>query len=208
MNITMPAAQVCWLLIVTSGPESDALIACCVGAGLAVEPIAPAHGRYRLQGPALTLQALAEEVAHVAGWSLAVEQAPADSIQLTGALAPAAPHRRTTMVHGIGDAFRMVRAAVDRRLSVVPVGLNRWAVSGSTASQIAWLTEAQRLSVADVLSAWNLTPESAAAEDAGLQVSVPITVNIAMPARRTETTAIERDAAGNIARVEQVESDA
>ena len=104
-------------------------------------------------------------------------------------------------LHGTGDACRQLRLAIDANLQVAPVGLNRWAISGRTSALMAWAADAWCKPVDEMLTLFNLTPADVEAEDAAAGVTVPITITL--PDTRTTTTAITRNAAGDIVRVDQ-----
>jgi hypothetical protein len=208
MNITLPASVLTYELRGEAGPALDCLLACLIGAGVTVSPIEPTT-RYRLTGDRTLLDAFGPEVARIGEWwRLAIEEPPAGAVQLSADVAPAAPWRRTTYVHGIADAYSHVRAAIDAGLQVRAGGVNRWAVTGTTAAQLAWLARVQGVSADEVLQAWRLTPEAAAAEDQGHTTTVAVTVpvTVTLPARKTVTN-VERNADGDIVRAVAVESD-
>ena len=66
---------------------------------------------------------------------------------------------------------------------------------------MAWAADAWCKPVDEMLTLFNLTPADVEAEDAAAGVTVPITITL--PDTRTTTTAITRNAAGDIVRVDQ-----
>ncbi|MBX3601026.1 MAG: hypothetical protein KF863_10400 [Rubrivivax sp.] len=197
-TVRMPAAAVRWALTGPAGPTMDTLIAALIGAGADVESIA-AGTAYRVDGREPVLSTLADELEKLEGFALAIEQAPADTVRVSSALAPA-EFRRSVVVHGIGAAFGMVARAVDRGLQVRTIGVNRWRVAGRTADLLAWLVDVvHQKPLADVLALHGWTAEAVAAEDQ------PPTVRVDLPQRRVETQFIERDAEGNLVKVVQTE---
>lgn len=202
-SILMPPAAVRWELSGPAGIHVDEIVSLAIGSGCTVEPI-EAGTRYRLAGDPVLLAALAEQVAKVDGFALALEAPPKDVIRVTGKVRPARDYRRVTYVHG--PAFAMVARAVDAHLDVGTVGVLRWSVTGPSSVQSQWLADAKGVSVADALALWQVTPEQIALEDASLSVSVPI--RIELPARRTTTQSIVRNPDGDIVRVDSIEQDA
>ena len=183
---------------------TDLLTAACVDAGHTVEGIAPGVA-YRVIGDYGRLQALAEQVNALDGYSLGVEQPPPDAVHLVGTLAPPRPFRRTIVVHGRGAAYSYVARAIDMRLPVVAVGPCRWSVTGRTADLLAWLSEhVHGTTVDEALKLHGLTIESARAEDHDLPI-VPV-IKVQLPAR-VRTTKIKRDDDGSIVDVLQREDD-
>ena len=79
-TVTLPAAVVRWRLDGPAGPALDTLTAGLIGAGVAVEPIAPGAA-YRLAGPRELLEVLADELAGAEGFTLAHELPPTDLTQ-------------------------------------------------------------------------------------------------------------------------------
>lgn len=201
LRFSATPARLCWELTATPGAALDSFLATAAMAGILVEPISP-NARYRLIGDYRLLEGLAAQLAeHIEAWSLAIEQAPTDTIRFTSKLAPASPYRRTVFVHGVGDAFRQLRLAIDACLEVSTVGLCRWAITGKTAALVAWCAQAWGRSIPEMLTLWQLTPADVEAEDAPLGVTVPVTITL--PDTRTTTTAIVRNPAGDIVRVDQ-----
>ena len=183
---------------------TDLLVAACVDAGHTVEGIAPGVA-YRIIGDFERLQTLADQVNALEGFTLGVEQPPADAVHLVGTLAPQRPFRRTVTVHGRGTAYSLVARAIDMRLPVVAVGPCRWSVTGRTADLLAFLSEhVHHVSVDEVLKLWNLTVDSARAEDVDLP-AIPV-IKVQLPAR-VRTTKIKRDDDGSIVDVLQHEED-
>lgn len=178
--ISMPHAEVRYELRGIPGPALDLLVARSVGAGLHVEPI-EAGARYRLNGDRGLMAALADEVAKVEGYSMAIETPDPNDLNLsnTGA-APRAGYARTTYVQGSHtSAVGLVVRAIDAGLSVGPAGHFRYAVTGPTATQMQVLAEAQGVTLDEVLALWHLTPQQVAAEDAATALPVHLTVSMA-----------------------------
>ena len=196
-SVTLPAAVVRWRLDGLAGPALDTLIAGLIGAGVAVEPIAPGTA-YRLTGPAELLDVLAAELAGAEGFTLAHELPPKDLTRVSTLLAPPHSPVRSFIVHG---APASAARAIDRGLAVTSEGVGRWRVAGSTAALFEWQAETHDKTVDEVLAMFGLTAEMAAAEDA----PTGPTVNVTLPDRQT-TSQIARDAAGNITQIIQLES--
>ncbi len=209
-NVSAPPVLSCLELKAPPGAALDALLAVLTCGGFSIEALAPIGDRYRITGTALILEALAKEFTKqlaeksIAGWSLAPEVAPTSTIGYTAEVAPAAPFRRTVLLHGMSDdAFRHHRLAIDARLQVAPKGVFRWAIAGRTSALMAWMAEACGKPIEEVLTIWNLTPDDVTAEDTPAPVVVHVPVTVTLPATRTTTTAIQRNAAGEIIRVDQ-----
>lgn len=204
--VTLPAVARRYVLTGPAGPQVDQLVAQLIGAGAAVETIAPGT-RYRLDGPEGLLDALAGELAPFEGYGVVLELPPVDVIRIGSTLAPAQPYRRSVTVHGTGTAHSYVARALDNGLAVATVGINRWSITGRTAALVAWLAAVWNKTPDEVLAIEHWTPESVAAEDAPLPVSVdlpPIQVDVNLPVRQT-TSSITRDGAGDIRTILQLE---
>lgn len=209
-SVTLPAAVVHWRLDGPAGPALDTLTAGLIGAGVTVEAITPGTA-YRLTGPAELLTVLTGELSGIEGFTLAHELPPIEVVRMGSSLAPSHPFKRSVTVHGTGGAAPFVARAIDRALSVVSVGINRWSVSGRTSELVAWLSVVYGKTPEEVLSLQGWSPESIAAEDSPngpeITVNVPTpTVHVTLPDRRTTST-IGRDSTGNIVSVVQLESD-
>lgn len=200
------SAVVHWHLHGPAGAEMDVLIATMLASGMSIECVS-AGTDYRVEnGPRVA--ALAEQIGGrlEGGFSLAIEE-PADGvISVTSKVTPLRPPRRTVHVEGKGEAIPFVARAVDAGLSVTCAGKSRWAISGRSETLMKWLaTHVHQTTLDATLKAWGLTPDSLAAEDA--DAGAPV-VKVVLPERRTTTTTIERNAAGDISRVVQLEKDA
>lgn len=200
------SATVCWRL---DGPAGhlDTFVAALIDCGFTVEVITVGTA-YRVTGDATRLQAIADQLGEAGGEiKLGIEIAPTDVVNLRGTLAPARPFRRSVIIHGSGPAFGYVARAIDSgTLTVASVGQCRFEVRGRTADLLVWLSEhVHHRTIDEVLSKWNMTVESARAEDVDLP-PVP-TINIVMPSRKKETTHIKRNDDGEIISVEQIETD-
>lgn len=192
---------ICWELKALPGPELDVFLSFVSLGGIQIEPISPSQSRYRLTGDKSILEGFAAYVEKThEGWSLAIEQPPGLATEYSAKVAPSSPYRRTIYLHGMVEGARHLRMAIDASLQVTPVGIFRWAVTGRTAALMAWMAEAFGESVDAMLARWSLTPANVAAEDAAASVTVP--VRITLPDTRTTTTAIVRNAAGDIVRVD------
>ncbi len=177
----------------------DTLVAELIGAGAVAECVT-ATTRYRLRAPATTMATLAQQLAEQAPeYSLAAERAPVDVVRLTSHLAPRAPYRRSVVVHGAQYASSYVVRALDRKLLASTCGIQRWAVTGSTAALALWIAEVYSTTQAGAFEMLGLTPEAAAAEDADAPV-----VQVVLPDRRI-TTEIGRNSQGDIVTVVQRE---
>lgn len=196
-TVTLPAAVVRWRLEGPAGPALDTLTAGLIGAGVAVEPIAPGT-EYRLTGPAELLAVLADELAGAEGFTLAPELPPADLTRVSTSIAPARAPVRSFIVHG---APASVARAIDRGLSVTSEGIGRWCVAGSTAALVEWQAAIHDKTVDEVLAMFGWTAVSVAAEDS----PAGPTINVTLPDRQT-TSQITRDAAGDITQIIQLES--
>lgn len=201
-TLITPAAAVRWELSGPPGVFLDQLTAQAVGMGFDVECIEPTV-RYRIAGDATLLAVFAEEIAKVDGFSLAHEQPPEGVVRVTGSVTPARSYRRTSVVHGTG--FGMVARAIDAGLQVSTAGVMRWAITGASATQARWLADAQGLTVDDVLRQWHIDAAQLDAEDASMSITIPVRVEL--PTRRSTTQTIERNADGDIVRVEAIEVD-
>ena len=201
-SVALPSVAQRWRLDGPAGPHLDALVARLIGAGVTIEPIV-AGTAYRLDGPALTLDVLGDELKPIEGLSLERESPPTDCINMRSDLAPAVAPRRSVTVHGVA-ANSFVARAVDRRLAVTPAGASRWIVSGRTSELLAWLAEVWVKSPEEVMQVFGWTPESIAAEDAPA-TTVPVNVSVQLPDRKT-TSEIARNAAGDITQVIQLET--
>lgn len=196
-TVTLPAAVVRWRLDGPAGPALDTLTAGLIGAGVAVEPIAPGAA-YRLAGPAELLDVLADELAGAEGFTLAHELPPTDVTRMHTSLAPARSPARSFIVHG---APSHVARAIDRGLGVTTEGISRWRVAGGTAALVEWQAAIYGKTVDEVLALFGWTAESVAAEDS----PTGPTINVSLPDRQT-TSQITRDAAGDITQIIQLES--
>jgi len=210
VSVILPASVVHWRLDGPAGPALDTLTAALIGAGVAVEPIAPGTA-YRLAGPIELLSVLTAELNGIEGFTLAHELPPTDVVRMGSSLAPSHPFKRSVTVHGTGGAASFVARAVDLALSVASVGINRWSVSGRTSDLVAWLSVVYNKTPDELLTLQGWSPESIAAEDSpngpAITVNVPTpSVNVTLPDRRTTST-IGRDSTGNIVSVVQLESD-
>lgn len=201
-SLKLPGAELRWRLDVQAGPHADILVAALIGADVSVECIA-AGTAYRLKGRTALLEELAAKLAPIEGATLAHEPAPADSISLSSAVAPAHTYRRSVVIHGRGVyASGWVVRAVERRLAVQTVGVNRWAVSGRTSELVDWLAQVWVKTAEEVLQELGITAEQAAAEDAPT-LPAPV-VNVNLPDRRIESE-ITRDHTGGITKIVQTE---
>lgn len=199
-SLTLPAAATRWRLDGPTGPHLDLLVAGLVGAGCTVETLV-AGKAYRVDGAEALLSVLAVELANAEGFTLAIEQPPADVVALSTSAAPLHAPRRAVVVHGSGtNAAAWVRSAIDRGLGVQTVGVQRWSVTGRGEALVGWLSAAWGRPVPDVMKALGVTAEELAAEDAP---PAPV-VNVNLPDRRIEST-ITRDRDGNIVDVVQKE---
>ena len=196
-SVSLPAVEIRWRLDGPAGPALDTLTAGLIGAGVAVEPIAPGAA-YRLAGPRELLEVLADELAGAEGFTLAHELPPTDLTRVSTSLAPARAPVRSFMVHG---APASAARAIDRGLSVTSEGVGRWRVAGSTAALIEWQAAIHDKTVDEVLAMFGLTAEMAAAEDS----PTGPTINVTLPDRQT-TSQITRDALGDITQIIQLES--
>lgn len=193
-----------WCLAGPAGAEMDSIIAILAGVGLQVEALQPGT-RYRVSGDEEKLAAVAAQVNGSAGFDMAHEMPAAGVISITSKVAPARPPRRVIHVQGTGAALGMVARAVDSGLTVTCDGFGRWSMSGRTAALMQWAADhVHEAPLADTLAAYGLDAAAAAAEDAD---AAPPTVHVVLPERRRVTTAIERDAEGQIASVTQIEQD-
>lgn len=210
MIVTLPSVALRWVLSGPAGLEIDTLAASLISAGANVETIA-AGTRYRLNGPLELLDVLAGELAPIEGFELVRELPPLETISMASTVAPSHAYRRSMTVHGVGAACSFVARAIDRRLTVTPCGVNRWAVAGRTAALIDWLAEVWAKPADEVLAVFGLTPEAVAAEDSPTSPihvvlpPVPVEVNVTLPDRRT-TSDFKRDADGDIVNVIQLET--
>ena len=196
-SVTLPAAVVRWRLDGPAGPALDTLIAGLIGAGVAVEPIAPGTA-YRLTGPAELLDVLADELAGAEGFTLAHELPPTDVTRMHTSLAPARSPARSFIVHG---APSHVARAIDRGLAVTTEGIGRWRVAGGTAALVEWQAAIYGKTVDEVLALFKWTAETVASED----TPTGPTINVTLPDRQT-TSQITRDALGDITQIIQLES--
>lgn len=208
-SVSLPVAEQRWRLDGPAGSGIDTLVAGLIGAGVAVEPIV-AGTAYRLDGHALLLGVLGDELKLIEGFDLQREAPPADRIDMRSSLAPSRPALRSITVHGTGAASSFVARAIDRRLAVAPVGVSRFAVNARTADLVDWLAAVLARSAEDVMALFGWTPESVAAEDAAVPTvavaNLPtVQVNVTLPDRKT-TSEIGRNAAGEITQVIQFES--
>ena len=203
-SLQLPVAELRWVLTGPAGAHVDTIVAGLIGAGVSVESIKPGT-TYRLRGSTELMTVLADELAQVEGLSMAREVPPTDAISVGSTLAPSHPYRRAVTVHG--PAASPIARAVDRRLTVSTVGINRWSVGGRTADLLPWLAATYGKPVDEVMALFGWTAESVAAEDAAPTVAVnlpPIAVAVTLPDRKT-TSDITRDAAGEITQVLQFE---
>lgn len=209
-SVQLPAAALRWRLDGPAGPQIDTLIGALIGAGVGVECITPGTA-YRLDGPRDMLEALAAELNVAPEFALRNEMPPSQHVGVASTLTPAAAPRRAVVVHGAGVAASFVARAVDRRLDVSTIGINRWSVRGSTAALVDWLAAAYGKTRDEVLTLHEWTAEQVAAEDSPTPlVSVnapPVNVNVQLPDRRI-TSEITRNAEGDITNVVQLETNA
>lgn len=209
-------SYICWELKASPGPHVGGMLATASVAGVQIEPISSAESRYRFTGDDNIIKGLASTIEKNAdgyfdGWSLAAELPPPGGVtHYSARVAPASPYRRTIYLHGVGEAFRHLKLAIDSHLQISSVGMFRWAVTGRTAALMAWMAEAFGESVDVMLKRWNLTPADVAAEDAptGFTAAVSVPVTVRLPELRSTTTAIRRNAAGEIVEVNQTTKDA
>lgn len=206
-NFTMPAASVKWRI---DGPESqvfDQVLAGLIGAGVDVEVITP-RSAYRLDGPRRLLECLAEDLAPLGDYRCGPEGPPTSVINIASDLAPGHPYRRSVTVHSAAPAATsFVMRAVDQRLTVATIGINRWSVTGRTAALVDWLASVYQKPVDEVLLTHGWSPESVTAEDTpGPAVNVTLPeVRVVLPTRRT-TSDITRDPrTGDINQIIQLE---
>lgn len=209
-SITLPAAQVRHVLTGPAGPHLDTLVAGLISAGVSVESIT-AGTTYRLDGSAELLDVLAAELAPVDGFSLLLEQAPADTVQMGSTVAPSHPFRRNVTIHsGTAAGASFVARAVDHRLAVESVGINRWSVTGRTSALVAWLAAIYVKTAEEVMALFNWDAASVAAEDAAHPaVSItlpPLHVAVTLPDRKTVST-FTRNADGDITQAIALETD-
>lgn len=192
-----------WRLTGEPGQAFDALVAGLVCAGFDLTVISPTQ-TYRVDGDADRLAAIAEQINTVEGLRLELEPAPTDVVRLTSRVRPPRGYKRTVSLHSeTAAAFSHVARAIDMGLIVSGAGRAQWAITGSTARLMAWLSaHVYGLPLADTLAAQELTPESAAAEDHELP---PPTVNVVLPPRVRQTQ-ITRDAEGDIVELRQIET--
>ncbi len=199
-SYTLPATEVRWVLSGPAGLHLDSLVAGLIGSGVRIEPI-KAGEQYRLDDTTGVLDSLAISLDPIEGFDLAHEAAPTDKIVTSTALTARA-YQRSFTVHGVGPAFSLIARAVDRWLTVTSVGLNRWMVRGPTSVLVHWIAEFQRMTPAEVLALYRISPESVEAEDA----HAPLAVNVvSLPDRKT-TSEIQRAADGSIKTFIQVET--
>ena len=105
----------------------------------------------------------------------------------------------------------VVARAVDRWLTVTPIGVSRFSVTAPTADLLAWLASIYVKSPAEVMTLFGWTPETVTSEDSAaptVNVELPqINVQVNLPDRKT-TSEIARDREGNIINIVQLERDA
>lgn len=198
VQITAPSVAERWLLSGPAGLELDTFVVLLLNAGVSVEFVAA--GTYRLDGPPDLVYAFKAEVGKV-GLSITQEQPPAGLVSLTATVTPPGNFARSTIVHTTVHA--VVARAVDHRLKVAPVGIGRFAVTGLTSRQMAWLVEALGKSIDEVLTLFETSPADVQREDALAQSQVA--VNVVLPTRKSETTVTERNAEGAIVKTETIE---
>lgn len=212
-SIALPVVALRWRLNGPAGLHLDAVVAALVSAGVQVEAITPATA-YRLKGNTELLDVLGEELGKVEGFELKREMPPVDTVQMRSTLTNPHPFRRSVTVHGDGgrSAASFVARAVDMGLAVLPVGVGHWTVSARTADLVRWLAAIYVKTHDEVLTLFNWSSESIAAEDAAVPVvtvTLPTTLDVdvrSMPARKSVST-VTRDAEGEISNVVQIESD-
>lgn len=199
-TVSIAPAVMCWVLAGPAGFAIDALLASAINAGLGADCIAPGS-KYRLTGNNEWIAGYAAGVAKLLDHSLTQEQAPSGALNLSATVAPVCTPRRVTHVHGGNNAaYSLAARAVDHGLRVTAAGINRWAVTGSSAVQMRWLAAATGKAPADVLKEWNTTADAIAAEDAhGVEVTV------SLPTREITTDLMNRDDRGNLTKVVQTE---
>lgn len=199
VQIVAPSAAQRWLMSGPVGIELDTFVVLLLNAGIRVEFVAA--GTYRLDGPADLVYAFTNEVAKFDGLAIVQEQPPANLVSLTATVTPPGNFARSTIVHTM--VYAVVARAVDHRLTVSPVGIGRFAVTGLTSAQMAWLVDALGKSSDDVLALFQITADDVHREDAMAQSQVSVRVDL--PTRKSETTVTERDAAGDIVKTQTIE---
>lgn len=207
-NLNWNSATVRWKLTGPANRYTDMVVAALIDSGMAVEGVAPGTA-FRVDGDAKRLQAIAEQLADLADADtvLQIERPAAGTVQLRTRAAPPRAFRRSVVIHGDGEAFRMIARAVDAELHVTTAGSCRWSVTGRTSELLAWASKhVHHVPVDEVLRLWNLSAEAAHAEDVDL-LPTPV-VRLTMPDRVTETTSIARDANGDLLKVVSVTKDA
>jgi hypothetical protein len=202
VSVSSRAVAVRYLLKGPADHRTDTLVATLVNAGAGIEVVTPGTA-YRVSSGRANLAPLIESLAKCEGYSLDVEPAPTDVTILGSTVAPARAYRRTFTVHGANAAtFSAVARAVDRRLVVTPVGVNRWAVTASTSDLIQWAAVVHGKAASEVMKLHGITPAMVKAEDEPVH---PISV-VSLPARQT-VTEVSRDHVGDIRETIQRESD-
>lgn len=195
-----------WILSGPPGLPLDALIVCSVMLGMDPEPVVVSGSvhQYRVAGDAEHKMQLVEMASKHEGHSVEPEVAPATGVYLSARIS-ARNSARTTVVYGADPSvLSFVARAVGSGLSVALIGPHRYAVTGPTSRQMAWLAIAEGVPLADILSRWNLTPDLVAAEDASAlpvsvrDVPVPLPVSVLeFPSRQSETV-LSRDESGQL----------
>lgn len=194
-----PAVQH-WLLRLR-GAALDQILAVLVNVGHTAEAVEVGTS-YRLSGDSGKLAAFAAQLADEV--TLVVEKPTDGEVVLTSTVAPSRLYRRSVFVQGTDVAYGLVGRAVDAGLQVEAAGAGRWRVLGPSAGLMAWLAEhAHAATLEQTLKEWGVTAAEIADEDA----TAPA-VRVVLPDRRRSTTAIERNDAGDIVRVDQLEEDA
>jgi hypothetical protein len=219
----LTASEFRWIVSGESGEHLDYEVALLVNRGLQVECVQPGK-RYRFAGPLDVGDSLVtpEDKREGARVLIEYEVPPVAHTDLSSTLAPARPYRRTLVVHGAqASALSSVVRAIDRGLTVAPVGNLRLAVTGRTADLMAWLAAAVHdKPLAEVMALHRVTAEVIADED-GTANTGPLTVNVAsmpdpgpitvhvasLPERRTRQEVI-RGSQGEVVSTTTVEKDA
>ena len=175
------AAHTRWVIYGEPGDDLDREVAFLVNRGLQVECVQPGK-RYRLAGPLDACDALVtpEDRRQGARVLIEYEVPPVDRTEVSSTVVPARPYRRTMVVHGAqASALSSVVRAIDRGLTVAPVGNLRFAVTGRTADLMAWAAAAVHdMPLAETMALHRVTRELVAEED-GIVTADPLTVNVA-----------------------------
>ena len=198
-SLTLPSEIPRWRLSGPAGWDVDALVAGLIGAGITIEPIEPTTD-YALSGRRDIIEALSAELAGT-GLSIAVDRGPTDRIEVQCEPVDTHPPRRRFTLYG-RTAVSPVARAVDRGLTVMTLGPDRWAVSGRTRTLISWAaSHLFGVDKAEAMQRLKLTDAIVDAEDA------PPRVAISLPPRTRTTVEMTRDADGALVRVVDLEQD-